>query len=85
MICPYSSVCDSRDGTDWLRGRQDALEGSLKVTGADGRATQTGNVAVLYSGEIADEDYEALSGEQTQAQTADLYAIAKSFITALTA
>lgn len=78
-------ACDSRAGTDWLRGRQDALEGALEVPGADGRATQTGSVAILYSREIADEDYEALSEEQSQAQTADLYAIAKSFITALTA
>lgn len=77
-------ACDSRAGTDWLRGRQDALEGSLAVPAADGGITQAGNVAVLYSREIAGEDYEALSGEQTQAQTADLYRIAKSFITALT-
>ncbi|MCM1267797.1 MAG: DUF6240 domain-containing protein [Bacteroidales bacterium] len=76
-------ACDSREGTDWLRGRQDALEASLAVSGADGEMTRAGNVAVLYSKEIADEDYETLSEAQTQ--TADLYTIAKSFITALTA
>lgn len=77
-------ACDSRQGTDWLRGRQDALEQSLAVAGADGRATQAGNVAILYSKEIADEDHEALSGEETQVQTVNLYLIAKSFIKALT-
>ncbi len=76
-------ACDSTKGTDWLRGRQDALEQSLVISGVDGRETQAGNVAILHSKEIADEDYETLSGEQ--AQTADLYLIAKSFITALTA
>lgn len=78
-------ACDSRKGTDWLRGRQEALERSLEVSGADGSRMQAGNVAVLYSREVADEDYETLSEKQPQAQTADLYLIAKSFITALTA
>ncbi len=77
-------ACDSRQGTDWLCDRQEALERSLAVPGTDGKETQVGSVAVLYSREIADEDYAALSEEQTQAQTADLYLIAKSFITALT-
>lgn len=76
-------ACDSRQGTDWLRGRQDALERSLAVPGAEGKVMQVSNVAVLYSREIADEDYGTISEEQTQAQTADLYLIAKSFITAL--
>lgn len=78
-------ACDSREGTDWLRGRQDALERSLAVLGSDGGTTQAGNVAVLYSGEIAEEDYGERSNESPQAQTADLYTIARSFITALTA
>ena len=78
-------ACDSRQGTDWLRSRQDALEGALAVPGSDGKTTQVGNVAVLYSKEIADETYEAKSEETTQVQTADLYGMAKSFITALTA
>ncbi len=78
-------VCDSRKGTDWLRGRQDALERSLAVSGPDGETKQVGNVAVLYGKEIAAEDYGTLSEEQTQVQTSDLYLVAKSFITALTA
>ncbi|MCX4340353.1 MAG: DUF6240 domain-containing protein [Lachnospiraceae bacterium] len=77
-------ACDSRQGTDWLRGRQDALERSLVIPGTEGKETQVSSVAVLYSKEIADEDYAALSEDQTQVQTADLYLIAKSFITALT-
>lgn len=78
-------ACDSREGTDWLRGRQDALEGALAVRGLDGQTTQAGNVAVLYSKEVAAEDYGETAQEQTHAQTADLYRIARSFITALTA
>ena len=79
-------VCDSEEGTEWLKGRQEAFQKALAVSGENGQTREVGNVAILYSREIAGEDYadREPEGESGQ-QTADLYHIAKAFITTLTA
>jgi len=78
-------ACDTSEGTQWLQGRQEDIKNALASSGENGHK-DAGNVAVLYSREINGDDYaqEDLNGE-TGGQTADLYHIAKAFITALTA
>ena len=79
-------ACDSKEGTEWLQSRQEAFQKALAVSGENGQTREVGSVAVLYSREIGGEDYADYEpeGEGGQ-QTADLYHIAKAFITVLTA
>lgn len=77
-------ACESAEGTEWLQGRQDDLKNALANLGED---REVGSLVILQGREINGEDYKAGeeksgAGEQT---TAQLYGIAKAFITALTA
>ncbi len=76
-------ACESREGTVWLQGRQEELESALKASGED---RETGSLVILQGREVGGEDYteEEVNGGEGQ-QTADLYKIAKAFITTLTA
>lgn len=76
-------ACESREGTVWLQGRQEELESALKGSGED---RETGSLVILQGREVGGEDYteEEVNGGEGQ-QTADLYKIAKAFITTLTA
>lgn len=76
-------ACESTAGTKWLQGRQEDLEGALMNPEKD---RKIGSLVVLQGKEISSENYNAEeikdgSGEQT----AQLYEIAKAFITVLTA
>lgn len=79
-------ACESGEGTAWLQGRQEELEKALTVSGEDGSGRETGSLVILQGREVNGEDYteEELNGGEGQ-QTAELYGIAKAFITALTA
>ena len=79
-------ACESGEGTAWLQGRQEELEQALAASGEDGSGRETGSVVILQGREVNGEDYteEEPGGGEGQ-QTAELYGIAKAFITALTA
>ena len=79
-------ACESGEGTAWLQGRQEELEKALEATGENGSGRETGSLVILQGREVNGEDYteEELNGGEGQ-QTAELYGIAKAFITALTA
>lgn len=76
-------ACESKEGTEWLQGRQEELEKALE---APSEERKTGSLVILQGREVNGEDYseEKITGGEGQ-QTADLYNIAKAFITALTA
>ena len=76
-------ACERREGTVWLQGRQEESESALR---ASGEARETGSLVILQGREVGGEDYteEEVNGGEGQ-QTADLYKIAKAFITTLTA
>ena len=76
-------ACESTEGTQWLQGRQEDLRNALAGTETD---REVGSLVVLQGRETGGEDYkpeEAKDGAGEQ--TAQLYGIAKAFITALTA
>lgn len=76
-------ACESAEGTQWLQGRQEDLKDALTGSGKDG---EIGSLVILQGREINGEEYkleEAKDGAGEQ--TAQLYGIAKAFITALTA
>ncbi len=79
-------ACDSREGTTWLHSRQENIKSALEVPGENGQSKKADNVVILYSGEVSDGRYtqDDIKGDAGQ-QTADLYQMAKAFITALTA
>lgn len=76
-------ACESTEGTQWLRDRQENLEKAL----ADPEENrEAGSLVILQGRELNGEEYkleEAADGAEEQ--TAQLYGIAKAFITALTA
>ncbi len=76
-------ACESGEGTSWLQGRQEELEKALEASGED---RETGSLVILQGREVGGEEYteEEVNGGEGQ-QTADLYNIAKAFITTLTA
>ena len=76
-------ACESGEGTSWLQGRQEELEKTLEASGED---RETGSLVILQGREVGGEEYteEEVNGGEGQ-QTADLYNIAKAFITTLTA
>lgn len=76
-------ACESGEGTTWLQGRQEDLEKAMHVSGGDG---ETGSLVILQGREINGEDYTEEDINSGEAQrTAELYGIAKTFITTLTA
>ncbi len=79
-------ACESGEGTAWLQGRQEELEKALETSGEDGRNRETGSLVILQGREVGGEGYteEDINGGEGQ-QTAELYRIAKAFITTLTA
>ena len=76
-------ACESGEGTVWLQGRQEELETALEASGEE---RETGSLVILQGREVGSEEYteEEVNGGEGQ-QTADLYKIAKAFITTLTA
>lgn len=79
-------ACDSREGTEWLQGRQESIKNALETPGEDGQSKNAEHVVILYSREVSGGTYtqDDIKGDAGQ-QTADLYQMAKAFITALTA
>ena len=76
-------ACESSEGTAWLQGRQEEME---KALAASGENRETGSLVILQGREANGEGYteEEINGGEGQ-QTAELYGIAKAFITTLTA
>ena len=79
-------ACDTKEGTKWLQGREEDMKNALAASGENGQERKTGNIAIMYGKEINGDDY---MREDTDGgaggETAELYRIAKTFITALTA
>ena len=79
-------VCDTKEGTQWLQGRHEQIKNALAFSGESGQEKEAESVAVLYSREINSEEYpQDAESTKTDERTADLYHMAKAFITALTA
>lgn len=76
-------ACESSEGTAWLQGRQEEME---KALAASGENRETGSLVILQGREVNGEGYteEEINGGEGQ-HTAELYGIAKAFITTLTA
>ncbi|MDE5718721.1 MAG: hypothetical protein K2I53_14115 [Lachnospiraceae bacterium] len=79
-------ACESGEGTAWLQGRQEELEKALGASGEDGAGGERASLVILQGREVNSGDYteEDINGGEGQ-QTAELYGIAKAFITTLTA
>lgn len=76
-------ACESAEGTQWLQGRQEDLETAL--TGLE-KDREVGSLVILQGREINGEEYKSEeAADGAGEQTAQLYGIAKAFITALTA
>ena len=77
-------ACESAEGTKWLQGRQENLESAL--TGLE-KDREVGSLVILQGREIGGENYkpEEIEDGSSGEQTAQLYGIAKAFITVLTA
>ena len=79
-------ACDSKEGTEKLWVIQDDLKQALAVETADGGTLKVGSVGFLYSAEANTEGYTPRDLETDEnIQTADLYRIARVFITSVTA
>lgn len=79
-------ACESKEGTQWLQGRQEELEAAVTVSGENDQNGGTGSLVILQGREADGTDYTREEIENgAKEQTADLYRIAKAFITALTA
>ena len=80
-------ACDTEDGTGRLKEKETFLQEAL-FTGMQtaGEPFKAGNIAIVYSKESNVEDYAQEEQSQgTQTGTADLYRIAKAFITSVAA
>ena len=80
-------ACDTEDGTHRLQEREKFLRDALSIgMEAAGEPLKTGSIGIVYSKESNVEGY---AGEEqvqgTKAETADLYRIAKAFITSVAA
>ncbi len=76
-------ACESAEGTQWLQGRQEDLRNTLTASGED---REIGSLVILQGRETGGEDYKSEgANDGAGEQTAQLYGIAKAFITALTA
>ena len=80
-------ACDTEDGTHRLQEREESLRNAL-FTDANkaGESLKAGSIAIVYSKES---NVEVFAGEEqaqnTQVGTADLYRIARAFITSVSA
>ncbi len=76
-------ACESAEGTQWLQGRQADFEKALAGPEED---REVSSLVILQGREISGEDYKSEEAKDGgKEQTAQLYAVAKAFITALTA
>ena len=76
-------ACESAEGTGWLQGRQADLKNALTGLAQD---KEVGSLVILQGREIGSEEYQPEEAQNGAGeQTAQLYGIAKAFITALTA
>ena len=78
-------VCDTKEGAHRLQDKEQALRDALGAGAeADGAGLKTGSIGILYGRESITED---LAGEEqaggTKIATADLYRLAKAFITSV--
>lgn len=79
-------ACDNKEGTEKLWGIQDGLKELLAVETTDGGILKVGSVGIMYSKEANAEGYTLKDLETDERiQTADLYRIARAFITSVTA
>ena len=79
-------ACDSKEGTEKLWMIQDDLKEALAVDTASGGSLKVGSVGIMYSKEANAEGYTPKDLETDESiQTADLYHIARAFITSVTA
>ena len=80
-------ACDTEDGTHMLQEREEYLKEALFVGAGDAeQPLKPGNIGIVYSRESSVEDFAVQEQEQsTQAATADLYRIARAFITSVAA
>ena len=80
-------ACDTEDGTHMLQEREKYLKEALFVGAGDTeQPLKPGNIGIVYSRESNVEDFAVQEQEQgTQAATADLYRIARAFITSVAA
>ena len=80
-------ACDTEDGTRRLQEREESLRAELFTgTEAAGEPLKTGSIAIVYSKESNVDDFAGEDQAQsTTVETADLYRIAKAFITSVAA
>ena len=80
-------ACDSEDGTHRLQEKEKSLKEALFVdTEGTEQPFKEGSIGIIYSRESNVADFAVEEAEQnTQIETADLYRIAKAFITSVTA
>lgn len=78
-------ACDSEDGTHKLQEREKSLKEALFAdVQTSGEPLKAGSIAIVYSKESNVEDFAGEEQAQdTQIETADLYRIAKAFITSV--
>ena len=81
-------ACSTQEGTDNIQGKNDSLQKCLRTTveALAHNELELGDIGIVCSAEL---DLNAYTAEETQngssVQTADLYQIAKAFITVFTA
>ena len=79
-------ACDNKEGTEKLWDIQDGLKEALAVESSDGGSLKVGSVGIMYSKEANADGYTSKDLETDESiQTADLYRIARAFITSVTA
>ncbi len=79
-------ACDNKEGTEKLWDIQDGLKEALAVDSAEGGSLKVGSVGIMYSKEANADGYTPKDLETDETiQTADLYRIARAFITSVTA
>ncbi len=78
-------ACDNEEGTRRLQEREQSLREALLADAADG-ALRAGDIGIVYSREVDVRDYAGEEQAQdTRIATADLYRIARAFITSVAA
>ncbi len=80
-------ACDSEEGTRRLQEREQALrEAVLAVADTTGDPLRAGDIGIVYSREVHVKDFAGEEQTQdTRIETADLYRIARAFITSVAA
>ena len=78
-------ACDSEEGTRRLQEKEQSLREAILTDTADG-ALRAGDIGIVYSREVDVRDYAGEEQAQdTQIATADLYRIARAFVTSVAA